>query len=231
MPIVNGLIIFDVPGDAIAAEDSRLQASDRDALRRALLLDACIRAASWPAAGACVCITDEALDADVARLAPGVRRLRAAESLAGERISAAFDEAFDFGFKHLLLLFCSAATVQPRSIDAAFALMDTFEDAIIVGPTERDGVYAIGTRRPHPDVFSDLAPDGTLRYEALIGRLPAMERTVYPLASRPAMLTREDVELLRAELGAFERTRTTFEYTRRWYEERGMALSQRADEM
>jgi glycosyltransferase A (GT-A) superfamily protein (DUF2064 family) len=223
MPIVNGLIIFDVPGNAIASEDARLSASDRHALRRALFLDACMRAASWPDAAACACVSDDALEADLARLAPKVRLLRAVEG--EDRIASAFDEAFDIGYKHLLLLFCSAATVPPRSIEAAFSVMDTFDDAIVVGPTERDGVYAIGTRRPHPDVFALLDADGALRYDALVQQLPATERTVYPLASRPALVTGEDVELLRAEIGALESARAGFEHTRRWFGERGTALA------
>jgi glycosyltransferase A (GT-A) superfamily protein (DUF2064 family) len=227
MSLVNGLIIFDVPGDAIASEDARLAAADRHALRRALLLDACIRAAALPVAGACACIADDALEAEAAQLAPGVRLLRAPDG--EERIAAAFEEAFDLGYKHLLLLFCSAATVPPRSIEAAFSLMDTFEDAIIVGPTERDGVYAIGTRRPHPDVFAVPSPEAALQYDALVGRLPATERTVYPLASRPALLTRDDVELLRAEIGALESARAGFEHTRRWFEERDRLFARNPD--
>ncbi|MBL0175862.1 MAG: DUF2064 domain-containing protein [Ignavibacteria bacterium] len=220
MATINGLIIFDVSGDTIAGEDARLTPSDRNALGRALLLDACIRASATPLAGACVCVSDPSLEAELASTAPRVRVLRAADSPAGERIAAALDEAFDFGFRHLLLLLSSAATVPPRSIEAAFALLDTFEDAVIIGPTERDGVYAIGTRRPHPDVFDGLDPAGMLGYDTVIGRLPATECTVYPLAPRPGLVTADDVDVLHAEVLSLSAQGAAFLHTGRWFEER-----------
>lgn len=70
----------------------------------------------------------------------GIRMLRCFEHLAGE------------GYGRMLIVGADSPTLPPAYLRMGFELL-TQVDAVL-GPTEDGGYYAVGCRRPHPEMFS-----------------------------------------------------------------------------
>ena len=73
----------------------------------------------------------------------------------GERMSAAFQEGFEAGYKNVVIIGSDCAGLAPHHIDSAFAELKT-NDAVI-GPSKDGGYYLLGLRSFRKELFRDVA--------------------------------------------------------------------------
>lgn len=73
----------------------------------------------------------------------------------GERMSAAFMEGFDAGYKKIVIIGSDCAGLAPHHINRAFKALDD-KDAVI-GPSQDGGYYLLGLTKFRKEIFSDIA--------------------------------------------------------------------------
>ncbi len=118
----------------------------------------------------------------------------------GDMLSAASEEALQEGAKHVFLLDSTVPTVPIRIIQSALSLLDVFDDAFAIAPTERGGFYAVGMNAYHSNVLRDIDPMTNEGYEQVISRICEFDASVYILNSWYDVRQMEDIVQLRGDV-------------------------------
>jgi len=72
----------------------------------------------------------------------------------GERLSGAFEMAFQQGFKQVIALGSDTLSLEPKIISRAFEGLDQYD--VVLGPARDGGYYLIGLTQPQPVLFRDI---------------------------------------------------------------------------
>ena len=112
---------------------------------------------------------------------PNVPMLVQEGASTGDRISNAFYDAFSQGYRRVMLFSTDLPTLPRRSIYSGYQLLDAFDDAVVIGPTEDGGYYTIGMRMPMPDIFQGINWGRSDVYEQTIKRLCKLDISLYVL--------------------------------------------------
>ncbi|MDA0204050.1 MAG: TIGR04282 family arsenosugar biosynthesis glycosyltransferase [Acidobacteria bacterium] len=78
------------------------------------------------------------------------------ESNLGSRMLSCLQILTSTNFNRSVIIGTDSPTLPPGHIQAAFALLQNDNDAVL-GPAEDGGYYLVGCRRPHPDMFRGVA--------------------------------------------------------------------------
>ncbi|MDH3284498.1 MAG: TIGR04282 family arsenosugar biosynthesis glycosyltransferase [Acidobacteriota bacterium] len=94
--------------------------------------------------------------ADVSRwLGPDFPAAPQAAGHLGERMSAAFADAFEDGAQRVVIVGTDCPGLAPFDIDAAFTALSTND--VVVGPAEDGGYWLLGLAEHRPPLFEDIA--------------------------------------------------------------------------
>ncbi|MDH7514457.1 MAG: hypothetical protein QHI48_01090 [Bacteroidota bacterium] len=206
MQITNGLVIFD-PGyeEGPCSAGSVLPSlpeADRKAFHDALFHDAVDRFHGFPGAVVTARFCEAGMMEALRETWPSLHAEADGHELVEARLSAAIEEQFEHGARRLLVLFPTAAAIPMRVIDAAFTLLDTFDDAVVIGPTEGGDTYAIGLRWSHPEIPAAFPGGSVHRLDRILRCLSCIESTLHMLQSWYDLRTPADFARLAADLDA-----------------------------
>jgi rSAM/selenodomain-associated transferase 1 len=108
-----------------------------------------------PAAAVRVHFTPADAEAEVrAWLGDGLEYLPQAEGDLGERLAAAFEEAFADGHARVLVIGSDLPGLSPEVLGEAFALLE--RERAVIGPALDGGYYLLGLREPPPAIFHEV---------------------------------------------------------------------------
>ena len=191
----NTLILFDTSDGAAGPRDdfTRLGRAVSSDIRGALSCDAALRFSRSTLASFQVLLANPGLHSAVSAAAPGTSIHIQSGDSAAERIISAFDDAFESGYKHVLLFFGDAANIPLRAIETGFLLLDTFDDAIVLGPSDGQGVYAIGLRHSHTELLRAIAGGGEGTIMNGLAGVSTDESAVYLLQHRHTLTSSDEL--------------------------------------
>ncbi len=69
----------------------------------------------------------------------------------GERMSNAFEKAFETGYKKVVIIGSDSIEISEKHLNEAFKQLD--ENEYVVGPAKDGGYYLLGMKGPSPDLF------------------------------------------------------------------------------
>lgn len=72
----------------------------------------------------------------------------------GERMEAAFDQAFHLGYESVLLIGTDIPQVKSQTFEDAFDQLDQENVDVIINPTEDGGYYLIGMKKPNRSIWN-----------------------------------------------------------------------------
>ena len=116
----------------------------------------------------------------------------------GERLAAALADAAALGFGPLLVIGTDSPTLPLNYLTQALTLLTRSD--VVLGPTEDGGFYLLGTHRPQPELFVDVAWSSA---EVLAQTTENARAHGYSVGFLPPWYdidTPEDLERLRREL-------------------------------
>lgn len=100
-----------------------------------------------------------------------------------ERMINAFGDAFALGHRRVMFFPTDLPTLPRRSILSGYQILDAFEDAVVLGPTDQGGLYALGLRMLLPEMFQGINFGKPHLYDQVMKRICTMELTPYVLPS------------------------------------------------
>jgi uncharacterized protein len=113
----------------------------------------------------------EAADEVRAWLGEGPRYLPQREGDLGERMEAAFAEAFAAGARRVVIVGSDLPALSPALLRRAFAALDA--SGAVLGPARDGGYYLLGLARPLPSLFEGIAWSTPAVLPATLERLRA----------------------------------------------------------
>ena len=172
-----------------------------------LLLDTVEKFSRVPYAAPIVFAADADEASTVSSAFPTLRvSIQAGESRR-ERIRGAIEDTFGEGYRQVVLVLSTTATIPHRIPECAFTLLDTLEDVVVLAPTTQGGYYLLGLRHPHEEVLSVVDFDDPDLYERTIRALPATETALYLLHTWRDLRSIEDVHELWTQIQFYPITR------------------------
>lgn len=82
------------------------------------------------------------------------KRTQHGESL-GERMKAAFQQAFDDGYKRVVIIGSDCGQLEPEHLEQAYCAL--LQNDVAIGPSQDGGYYLLGMRTFLPMLFKDKA--------------------------------------------------------------------------
>lgn len=101
----------------------------------------------------------------------------------GDRVSDAFQTLFEEGFKSVLLVSSHLVGSPRRHIREAFALLDTFDEAIVVGSVRDGSLGVLGMRYHARNFLQEFHTSQALLGDAMFRLLPATDLIILPLTT------------------------------------------------
>jgi rSAM/selenodomain-associated transferase 1 len=98
--------------------------------------------------------TDKVIEHDIWTFPGYTKRQQFGEDL-GVRMSNAFKELFDQGFKRVMIIGSDCYQLQTAAIEQAIA--ELAGNDVVIGPTFDGGYYLLGSNRYVPELFTDKA--------------------------------------------------------------------------
>ena len=71
----------------------------------------------------------------------------------GHRMHNAFNNAFNIGYKKVVIIGTDIIDLQPKQINEAFRVLDKHE--VVIGPAKDGGYYLLGLTKVHPKIFNN----------------------------------------------------------------------------
>src|SRR5574337_323346 len=75
----------------------------------------------------------------------------------GARLLSTFEQLFSLGCERALAIDSDTPTLPTAYLERAIELLADTGIDVVLGPSEDGGYYLIGLRRPHPELFEDIA--------------------------------------------------------------------------
>lgn len=92
----------------------------------------------------------------------------------GERMANAFKDVFDLGYEHVVMIGTDSPTLQVRTLNEAFELLNGAADAVI-GKTEDGGFYLIGLGKYREGIFDGVDWRTSETFEPTVANIERME--------------------------------------------------------
>lgn len=86
----------------------------------------------------------------------------------GERMSVAFQKAFEDGYENVVIIGSDCADITSRHIKDAFHALIT--DDAVIGPSKDGGYYLLGISKYTPDIFTGISWSTQEVFEQTVGR-------------------------------------------------------------
>lgn len=109
----------------------------------------------------------------------------------GERLSQAFEWAFEQGARHVVALGSDAPDLSTRWVGQSFQALTRCD--VVVGPTTDGGYQLIGLTRPHPELFVDMPWSSPRLFGQTLDRIGRLNLSVRCLDLVADLDTPEDV--------------------------------------
>jgi uncharacterized protein len=122
---------------------------------------------------------------------PGEALLAQVDGDLGERMSAAFDEAFRGGAERVALVGSDVPGLGRHDVLAALASLEDHD--LVLGPARDGGYYLIALSRARPELFRGIAWGTSSVFGATMERASALRLTVRLLDERRDIDTLEDI--------------------------------------
>ena len=71
----------------------------------------------------------------------------------GHRMHNAFDNAFNKGYKKVVIIGTDIIDLQPNQINEALRVLENHD--VVIGPAKDGGYYLLGLKKLHPDIFKN----------------------------------------------------------------------------
>lgn len=207
---------------ARAASDGRgktrltraLGISDGADLRRAILLDTLEAVRPVRLVDRILLFTPDDARNEIAALGASPAHIIAqrGETL-GERLGHGFEDILALGYDAAGLIGSDLPTLPVGHVEQGIEMLRRHPDPLVLGPAEDGGYYFIGLRRPHPEIFQDIAW-GTAG--VLDETLAAAAWTSVSVTLIPAWYDVDSMPDLERALGAEETTPGTARHLRAW---------------
>lgn len=98
-----------------------------------------------------------------------------------ERISNAFRELFELGYRSVAIIGTDSPDLPLSYIEAAFQSLDVAKPALCIGPSEDGGYYLLGMNRFFPQVFQGVPYSSSDTYIETLRTLMPLPLNVFPL--------------------------------------------------
>lgn len=118
----------------------------------------------------------------------------------GERLTRAFDRAFDAGADRVVVIGSDCPLLPPDHVERAFDLLA--ERDVVLGPAADGGYYLVGLARPLPGLFERIDWSGPHVLRQTIDRLREVDATLGLLPPWYDVDTAEDLAALRGHVAA-----------------------------
>ncbi len=118
----------------------------------------------------------------------------------GERMKGAFETSFNEQHRRVIVVGTDHPTLPLRTISTGYQVLDAYDDAIVIGPSEDGGYYALGMRTIHPELFQDIEFSTSTVYEETMKRMVDIDVTVHVLPKWYDVDTLEDIVRLQNDL-------------------------------
>ncbi len=117
-----------------------------------LMLDTFALAERVPDVDRVVLFAPEHAETYFRRLAPGFQLHPQRGADLGARLLHAFEDYFDKGYTHVVILDSDSPTLPESYLANAFTLLE--ENDVVLGPCDDGGYYLVGAKAPHPELFA-----------------------------------------------------------------------------
>jgi len=154
--VSSALLIFakwPVPGAVKTRLSPPLTAEEAANLYRCMLLDTLAAARSLEGITRILCYDGGTQEKHFRELAPDVRLVRQQGEGLGERLQAAFGEAFGNGFSSVAVIGTDTPHLATGRVVAAFSLLAGGETDLVFGPSDDGGYYLLAMKQQHPELF------------------------------------------------------------------------------
>jgi len=118
----------------------------------------------------------------------------------GERMEHAFEMSFSEYHRRVIIVGTDHPTLPLRTISTGYQMLDAYDDAIVIGPSEDGGYYALGMRTIQPELFRGIEYSTPTVYEETMKRLVDLDVTVHVLPKWYDIDTFEDILRLQNDL-------------------------------
>jgi len=109
----------------------------------------------------------------------------------GEKMSTAFDEAFD-SYKKVVIIGSDCYDLSTKIINTAFEMLE--EHDVVVGPAKDGGYYLLGMNEYFPQLFKDKEYSTANVLNELLEEVDTLELSVYKLPMLSDIDTFEDLK-------------------------------------
>lgn len=109
----------------------------------------------------------------------------------GERMTAAFREAFIGEYQKVIVIGSDCAELTPGIIKKAFQQLETHD--MVIGPSQDGGYYLLGMQSFYEDLFSGITWSTSTVYQETIGRADELELSYYTLPTLNDIDTQKDL--------------------------------------
>ena len=109
----------------------------------------------------------------------------------GEKMSNAFDEAFD-SYNKVIIIGSDCYDLNSKTIKAAFEMLE--ENDVVVGPAKDGGYYLLGMKEYLPQLFQDKEYSTDSVLKELLAEAEELQLSVYQLPTLSDVDTLEDLK-------------------------------------
>lgn len=109
----------------------------------------------------------------------------------GEKMSTAFDEAFD-SYKKVIIIGSDCYDLNSKTIKAAFEMLE--EHDMVVGPAKDGGYYLLGTNEFYPQLFEGKEYSTNSVLKELLEEAEELQLSVYQLPQLSDIDTLDDLK-------------------------------------
>lgn len=113
----------------------------------------------------------------------------------GERMSYAFDNAFEQGYNKVLIIGTDCPGITSGLIDSAFKALE--QNDAVIGPAADGGYYLLGLNKPSEDLFTGVDWGSSAVFEQTIGKLRSNRRSFGIMEELKDIDRPEDLEYLK----------------------------------
>lgn len=110
----------------------------------------------------------------------------------GKRMKHAFKQAFESGYKQVVIIGSDCPGITKEIIEDAFAKLRTHD--LIIGPSKDGGYYLLGMRKLYSGLFSDVSWSTHLVLEQTLNKAKALELAIFELPVLNDIDTEEDLK-------------------------------------
>ncbi len=109
----------------------------------------------------------------------------------GQRLAAAFDEAFNHGAERIVVIGSDAPDITRQDIESAWCALKDHD--VVLGPAEDGGYWLIGLRANHPALFENISWSSNLVFQQTLARVQSANLTTLLLRKLPDIDTIDDL--------------------------------------